>query len=259
MQNAAASVMQNAASRLIDSGLPSQWYMIPAYTGYGALTAGRPTDVYCLEAHLGEAHGKPEYDAYAVAQLFLPNYPSLALITLVECRKADRQPGLGQPVYSAALDKKFSRVFLRTMHTAFNALDPTRQGRGLLVQAYHAKITLGDLVGAGINTGALILRFKRDGQLAQIAVDFDDPLTTLVAGVVRPCMRLAGGDVHYIPRTKTLSSLQIPIRDSGGAYHAIGDNSTALDRGLEIAKTYFDHHYQKFGYVACSNEMDQSL
>jgi hypothetical protein len=244
--------MQNTANLLSNSGLPSQWYVVPAYTGYGALTGERPTDVYCLEAHLGEAHRKPEYDAYAVAQLFLPNYPSLALITLVECRKEDRLPGVEQPIYSAALDRKFSRVFLRTMHTAFNALDPTGQGHSLLVQVYHAKITLGDVFGAGINTSALILRFKRDGQLAQIAVDFDDPLTMLVARVVGPFIRLAG-DVHYIPRTKTPSTLQIPIRDSGGAYHAITDNSTALDSGFEIGKTYFDRHYQKCGYVAFSN------
>src|SRR6185436_12968815 len=72
-------------------GLPARWYTIPSFDGYRALT-GQPIDVHCVEAHLGASPDKPGYDSYALAQTFLPAYPSLALVLLAELRRTDRQP-----------------------------------------------------------------------------------------------------------------------------------------------------------------------
>lgn len=230
--------------RLNQQGVPTEWYVLQGYTGYAAVSGGAAVDVYCLEAFLGESHLKPDHKTYAVLQAFDTRYPNLGLITLVERRNSDGAPNLtSQPVYNHRIDNKFSYTFLPIMHVALNQLDPAGQQKSLLVQSYHARITLGDLPQATVATVRLMRRFKSDGQLAQVAVDFDDPLTVLIARLVGPLA--ANQNVHYLPRGSTTSELQIPLRNPGTETpYLIGNNSTTLDEGFAIAHDYLDKHIQ---------------
>jgi hypothetical protein len=236
MLNQITTVFEDTARHLTDLNLPSHHYVIEGYSGYQSITGQPQTDVYCLEACLGPAHEKPGYMAYAVAQVFDPAHPNMALLLMVE-----RQDGTGAlhhtaPTYNRHIDRAFSYCFLPTMHTAFNILDPSGQQKGLLVQSYNARITWGDLVPASKATVLLMKRFKRDGQIAQIAVDFEDPLTTFIARLVKPLT--VNADVHYLPRTAALSSIQIPLKNPDGSLCLVGNNSTALDQGFDIARQY---------------------
>ncbi len=244
MVNSWAAAFEKVTSHLCDQGLPTEWYVLPNYAGYAAVTGGESVDVYCLEALLGVSHLKPDHKTYAVLQAFDTRYPNLGLITLVERRISDGAPNTtSQPVYNHRIDNKYSYTFLPAMHTALNALDPTGHGKSLLVQSYHARITVGDLPQAIVATVRLMLRFKRDGQLAQIAVDFDDPLTVFIARLVGPLA--ANRSVHYLSRQSTLSGLEIPLRNPfQKSLYCIGNNSSTLDEGFVIAHNYLDQHYQ---------------
>src|SRR5258708_36025091 len=142
-----AQVFDQVVATFAASGLSSEWYVIHAFEGYKDLTEGA-TDVYCLEVCLGQATGKPEYDTYAVAQTFAANYPSLALVFLVDLRRSDRKPSPTPAKLSVEIDKQFSCFFLPVMFKGLNVLDPTGQQRGLLVQSYHSEMTLADLLQA---------------------------------------------------------------------------------------------------------------
>jgi hypothetical protein len=235
-----STVFEETARRLTAANLPTHCYMIPDCPHYGSIT-GRPhTDVYCLECQLGPAHHKPGFTAYAVAQVFDPAFPNLALIFMVERDDLTGAPHSTIPTYNPQIDHAFSYTFLPIIHTAFNVLDQTGKQNGLLVQSYNARITLSDLPQAGKATVSLMRRFKQDGQLAQIAVDFDDPLTMFVAQLVKPLT--INADVHYLPRTKTPSDIQFPLKNRSGGYFLIGNNSTALDEGFSIAYGYLADH-----------------
>src|SRR5262249_53065912 len=161
-----------------------------------------------------------DYDAYLLAQTFHPRYPSLAILTMVERHRQTKEPSQEAAIYSVVIDHKFSGVLIPIMNSAFNDLDPTGQERSQHIQEYHAKMTYGDLVkGMGIFV-KLVARFKRDGQLANIAVDYDDPLIRFVATLLRPTVGRVG-NIHWIPRTQTVSDLQIPIRNPDGGIFAI--------------------------------------
>jgi hypothetical protein len=235
------------ANRLNTQGIVSECYTIPAYEHYGSLTDNRPADVNCLEAYLGPSPSHPGYSSYAIVQTFLPRYPSIALTLLKELRDTDKAPHPEPSKFSIEVDKKFSTIFLPTVYSAFNSLDPSGQNRSLLVQSYLSELTLSDFLQASGYTWKLLLRFKRDGQLAMIAVDYFDPLSTCIARVMGVTQKLFGGDIHLISRTPTSSDLKIPIRNPNGGYHLITDNSTALDKGFEIAISYLEKHYQTNG------------
>lgn len=236
-----ATIFEHTTQRLYDQDMPAEWYVLPGYTGYAGLT-NTPVDVYCLEALLGVSHQRPDHKTYALLQAFDPRYPHLGLVAMVERRDSDGAPNTTtQPVYNHAIDKRFSYTFLPAAHVALNPLDPTNQNKSLLVQSYHARITLGDLPQATVATVRLMSRFKADGQLAQIAVDFDDPLTVFIARLVGPLA--ANRNVHYLPRRAQLSALQIPIRNPASDQpYLIGNNSTTLDEGFAIAYRYLDQH-----------------
>lgn len=238
-----SAAFDKTTASLCDKGLQTEWYILPKYTGYAAVTDGVPVDVYCLEALLGESHLKPDHKTYAVLQAFDNRYPNLGLIAIVERRISDGAPNTSsQPVYNHRIDNKYSYTFLPIIHTALNELDPTGQGKSLLVQSYHARITLGDLPQATVATVRIMRRFKADGQLAQVAVDFDDPLTVFIARLVGPLA--ANQNVHYLARQQNLSAIQIPIRNpANDTPYLIGNNSTTLDEGFAIAHGYLDKHY----------------
>jgi hypothetical protein len=236
-------LFEQAVQRLQQLGLSATWYVIDHFTGFASITNRPAVTVSCLEVCLGPSHAKPDYDAYAVAQTFHPDYPNMALIFLIERHRETGTLNPDPATFSVEIDRKYSRIFLPLMHTAFNQGDPSGQGRGLLVQSYHSQMTLGDLVQASTYSWRLLLRFKRDGQLAQIAVDYYDPYSTFVANLIRPLMGLVGGDVHFIRRTEQNSVIQMPVQNPAGGYFLVGDNSTALDQGIRLAMTYLDRHY----------------
>ena len=241
------SVFDRTVADLRKLELNGEWYVIPSFNGYSSVTKTPTTDVYCMEVYLGPSHDKPGYDAYAVVQAFLPKYPSLSLILMVERKQTDGSPSSGPIYYNPQVDRRFTNVLV-TMHSALNPLDPTGQNRSLLVQSFHASLTLSDLILASINSSRIIGRFKRDGQLAQIAVDYDDRLMIFVSNLMIPLTRIIK-DIDYVERTKTISDIKIPLRNPNGSYYLIEDNSTALDQGFEIAKGYIDAHYKKSGYI----------
>lgn len=243
MPNQWVAVFEAASKQLCNQGLPTEWYVLPGYAGYAPLTGGAAVDVYCLEALLGESHMKPDHKTYAVLQAFDTRYPNLGLIMLVERRNSDGAPNTStQPVYSHKIDRKYSYTFLPVMHKVLNPLDPTGRQKSLLVQSYHARITLGDLPQATVATVQIMRRFKADGQLAQVAVDFDDPLTVFIARLVRPLA--ANRDVHYLPRKASMSSVEFAIRNpTSETPYLIGGNSITLDEGFDIAHGYLDKHY----------------
>jgi hypothetical protein len=106
----------------------------------------------------------------------------------------------------------------------------------MLVQAYQARVTLGNLPSTTIATVKLMRRFKKDGQLAQVAVDFDDPLIHMVAKVVSTAMSRL--NLHFLPKIDTPSQVRIPLSDGNGGYHYLADHSQAVDSGFEIARKY---------------------
>src|SRR5258708_7998960 len=242
MDSSYDQALSEAVQQLDSQGLRSAWYLLPGMTAFTTITGSKSDNVYCLEAYLGPCHARPDYDSYAVAELFHPRYQSMALIFMRERRRSDGQHSEDMPTYNIKIDNRFSRMFLPVMHTAFNKLDPTGKQRGLLVQSYNAKLTLGDFPQATIMTVELILRFKRDGQLAQIAVDFSDPFITSIANLMTPVIALVGGDIHYLPRRSSASTLRFPVRQNDSC-RVIGENSIALDEGIQIACAYFDRHY----------------
>jgi hypothetical protein len=247
------SAVERLVSRLSALGLPAQSYTIPAYTGYSKLTDDKATEVRCVEAYLGAAQGKPGYDAYGVVQTFLPEYPNLALVLLIDRRQSDGALSPDFPTFSIEVDRKFSLGFLPIVYTAFNDLDPTGKNCGLLVQSYQSQVGLADLIQAGMYSWKLLLNFKKSGQLAQIAVDFHDPYTSALAALLLPIMSALVGDIHFIRRTETISSLKIPLRGPADSWSYIDNSSTALDQGFEIARSYLDRHYREAGLTQNTN------
>jgi hypothetical protein len=134
------------------------------------------------------------------------------------------------------------------MYTAFNPLDPTGQAYGQLVQPCYAKMNTGVLANSGLHVN-LVMSFKKNHQIANIAMDYSDPLMTFVANVLAPVLGPVG-DIRWIPRTKETSILEMPIRKPGGGYFLLSNNSTALDQGIRVAYTYLDKHYAQYGLVA---------
>src|SRR3954451_19614528 len=103
-----ASILNQTVAHFNGLGLPSQWYVIVAFQGFDPVNDGSPTDIYCLEADLGPAPGKPDYNSYAVAQVFSPKYPSMALIFMIERRRSDGEPSGDLAVFGVDVDEKFS-------------------------------------------------------------------------------------------------------------------------------------------------------
>ena len=241
-------VFQRASDNLTEVGLPTQHYVIPDFDGYEPVIGSAKTDVYCLEARLGPTHNRPGYSSYAVAQVFHPRYPSMALVLMISRHDIDGTLDGIQPAYNPSLDKSFSYIFLPNMYTAFNSLDLSGQNKGLLVQSYAARITLSDIPQAAIASTKLILRYKSDGQLACLAVDFNDSFTRLVAQLVTPLKSIR--DMHFIPRSDIFSKIRIPLKSNENQFYLIEDNSTALDLGFDLAINYLEKHYLKVNYVA---------
>lgn len=234
--------LEQTSEQLTDQGLASRWYVIPDYEGYASITDGK-CDVYCLEAHIGESP-MSGYESYAVAQLFSTKYPSLGVLFLIDRHKETGIIGEHQPIFSVENDTNFSRIFLPLMFSAFNQLCPTPTKRGVLVQIYQTKMSFWDFVHSSVYTFQLMMIFKREGQLAIIAVDFDDPLIKWVARLIGPLAGIFMGNIHQIPATKTPSNIKIAVEDGKGLYYELNKFSTAINEGFELATTYLDKHYQ---------------
>lgn len=234
------AIFQKASDKMSQLGLQSRWYTIPDFDGFSSIDTQPATTVYTLETHIGPSQ-VPGYETYAVAQTFSEAYPSLSLVFLVE-RDADGVIGTHQPVFNIKNEDNWAGTFLPAMNRAFNPLDRA-EGReaGVMVQLYHASMTLGDILQASQYTFKLTSSFKKDGQLAQIAVDFDDPIMTVIGKLSQPLASLiAGGDLYQFPKTETPSQIRIPVEDGKGGYHIIDHSSTALDEGIKTAMTYLD-------------------
>lgn len=233
----AETAFEAAVRTLQGAGLDSRWYSLPATDAYSPITGGTAAPVYVVESRLGESH-VPGYDTYATAQVFWPEYPSLVLLMIIDRHREDGSIGQHAPELNLPKDRLYTRTFLLTMHTAFNALSP--HNKGVLVQIYQASISLGDLIQASVMTFQVLWRFKKDGQLASISVDFEDPLIRFIARISDPVAKAIIGDVHQFPRRETPSQLRIPFDDGQGSTYLYERSSTALDEGLRLAQSYLD-------------------
>jgi hypothetical protein len=239
----ASDIPLQAATDALARRLPTRSYIIHNYDGYFAFT-GASTTVYCIESRLGASISRAGYSTYAFAQCFSPDYPSLVLTFVADLQDSDRQPCLPAHI-DRRIDTPLSTIFLPVLFKAFNDLDPTGQGRGLIVQSYYSSMSLGDLVHGSLYTLQLIARFKRDGQLAIIAVDFADPILLAMSSIIRVGSWLLGGDIYLYPRTATTSTIKMPVQDLQGEIFSIHGSSTALDAGLMLASRIFSTHYQR--------------
>jgi hypothetical protein len=233
---------EDVSEQLEKAGLKTTWYTIPNMYGYESQKQNRLSETFCLEAHLGPSYIEG-FETYAVAQLFSAAYPSLAVTFLIERRKANNSLSTHLPIFNAKNDKAFSGIFLPAMYKAFNHLDPSGGQRGLLVQLYNGKMSLGDFIQASVYTIRLVTRFKKEGQLALIAVDFNDPLIRFIARLSDPVAAWLASDVHQIPSTDKPSKMSIPIRDGQEGYRLV-TCTTAFDEGIALAMSYLDNHYQ---------------
>lgn len=237
------SALTQLVQRLGESGLRAEWYTIADSLAFGPLQGNQPTDVHCVEVCLGPSPGAPGYSTYAIAQLPLPAYPNLAFTDLISLQDADRRPSADPARFSIAIDEKFSTLFLPAVFSAFNQLDPTGAQRSLLVQSYSSAMSPSDLLHASRHSYHLLRRFKKDGLLAIIAVDYHDPYSRAIARLIK-YVRFLITDVHLIPQTSHPSALRIPVRGLGDTCHLMTGRSSALDEGFAIARDYLNAHYQ---------------
>jgi hypothetical protein len=240
-----SAVFQNVISSISKLGFQAEYYSIPNYSGYSVVLNKNKDTVYCLEVKLGDSIVSG-FTTYAVAQIFDSSFPTMLLVLAVDKSTDGQELGKHLPCYTRSMDKFYSAKFIPFMHTAFNELDPTGKKKGILIQSYYSKMTLGNLLAATIYTWKIITSFKRDGQLAQIAVDFDNRLIKTVATIMRPLTGVVG-DMYHIPRTSVASQIRVPIRLANGDFGFVEDHSSALDEGIRLAQTYLRNHYQRYG------------
>jgi hypothetical protein len=245
-RDTATLVKSQLASTLNARGLPTSAYIFPAFDGYASLTNGLPVDVFSVQSLLGTSANDPCYHTCAIAQTFLPAYPTLALTAVVDVHAKDGYPSTKQAKLTIEIDRKLSTLFLPTLFNAFNALDPTGQNRCVLVQSYNSELSPLDLILASKYTLDLLQLFQRDGQLAMIAVDYYDYMTTSIAKLMSLGKGLLGKNIHLVRRTNVLSPLKIPLADPRGGYYLLDNSSTALDQGFALALSYLDQHYRAF-------------
>lgn len=249
LQGARQAVLARLVERMQTLGLTAEAYTLERCDGYAALSAGHGpagepgnAAVHCVEVLLGASPGKTGYSTYAMAQLPFLRYPNLALTCLVSLRDRDRQPDPAPARFSVAIDSKFSTLFLPAAFSAFNTLDPTGRRRSLLVGSYSSQMLATDFVHASLYSYKLLRRYKRDGQLALIAVDYHDPYSRLIARALQHFQGVVP-DLHLRVRTATPSALRIPVRAADGGYHCLAHSSTALEDGFAVAFGYLDRHY----------------
>jgi hypothetical protein len=229
------------AARLRAEGLRAESWVVPAFDGLRAYNGGSASDAHGLTLDLGPSAGARERSTYALAISPLRAHPNLALTFLVSLSEADCAPCPAPAVFDLSVDRAFSTIFLPTLFTELPALDPTGLNRGVIVQSYDARLAPSDLLHAAVYTGRLLFRFKRDGQLALIAVDYDDALQRLIARAAG-ALRLLLPDVHLIPRAAEASAIPIPIPRPEGGHHLRAASSAALDAGLAVALSYLRRH-----------------
>lgn len=238
MQNMVQESFNQLCEKLNNKGLETRWYKIPSTFGYSALTEQYHSDeIYCLETYLGQSQLKG-YETYGVVQVFLSNYLSLSVMMVIERSSSDHSIAKHQPIFNKVNDKNLSTIFLPLLFTAFNELNSADEKCGIIVQLYNTKISPSNLFNSSIYTVKLLTQFKKKGQLALIAVDFDDSLMRFVARIARPIATLIAGDVHMIPSTSQQSMNKIPLDDGKGGYFIYDQNSTAFDKALKLAISY---------------------
>lgn len=230
-------------SQLQEEGLDTNFYVIPDYDGYASVMEVPRTDVYTLESRIGRAYNRPGYSMYGVAQVFDARYPSNALILLINRRDADNAPIAEPGRYNPGVDRGFAYKFFPLMNTAFNRLDPSGQNKGVLIQTFTASLKLNNLPQIIDVSMQSIGGFKKAGQLASIAVDFDDRMMRMAASLLKPIS--SSRNLHYIPKVDHASSIQVPLQDpTQPEPFRLANFSTALDEGFAIAQQYLDQHYQ---------------
>ncbi|MEU8570053.1 hypothetical protein AB0C51_17165 [Streptomyces pathocidini] len=207
-------------------------------------------DILTLEARLGPAHRKPGHSVHAVLQVFDPRWPNLSLMRVLERRDGDGRPTEESrvPVYSRGLDAALSLRFVPVVNSLLNPFDPLGREESLCVGCYQGRIAPSDALRAPAMAFHTLRTYRREGQLAVIWVDFQDPLAVPAVRLVRSLT--ARRDVHLIPRTRTPSELRTVVRSPSGRMWHVGAMSTAVDEGLALARDYLNRRARTGGETA---------
>ncbi|MCC6615996.1 MAG: hypothetical protein IT320_21175 [Anaerolineae bacterium] len=236
MEQAVMDAVAKTARQLQNTGYETRHYVIPNCTSYAPVT-GTAADVYGVEMRLGPAANQAGVSAWGVAHLPDPEWRNLCFMTMIEREDATGNPLLTRsPVYNVSVDQALDYVFLPALFTAWTPLDPHGKGQGIVVQAYQAAMSWSNLPNASRASLYIMRRYKRDGQLALIAVDFDDPLITFIAKLMT--MGPGASSIHFFPKTKTPSEVTIPIPAGREEIVQMPGHSTALDQGFATARHY---------------------
>lgn len=240
-------IFDELKTKVAQAKLSADWYVLPQYDGFAALTGETAADVYCIEMDIGQVPQHPDWHVYGLAQLFSRRYPNLCLTTLAVLDQKTGAPQDHPVVFGLVNDWTFSTVMMPLLQRAFNVLDPQGRGRSQLVERYsNSKLPLVNFIPTTFYSFKLVLLRPRSGQYATIAADYDDPLINVVARMITPLSRWTS--MHIFPAETGNSPLLIPTRnrlDPQSAPYVL-HSSPALDRAFAAALHYLDsaanHH-----------------
>ena len=240
-QIAILDVMKQCQNFLTQKGLSVQIFVNHDVSGYGTITKNQTDTVYSLYIEMGPGINST-HKTVGLGQIFDENQPNLTMITMIdvdENGKVTDQPVL----FNVHNDYIWSTCILPIMYTAFNVLDPERRFRGQVIQRYTGtRIVWRDFVPAIFYTLRLLIGRGMTGQCATIACDFDDPLTHIVANILKPISNNPKSKVTILSATKGLSPIKISVPNPHSPNAALQtiESTTALDTCFLIAQKYLN-------------------
>ncbi|MFC4909165.1 hypothetical protein [Actinomadura gamaensis] len=226
-----------AAKELPSLDARVEHYHVPQ-GGYSCLTGSDGSEAFSLEARVMAANRRPGYTVWAAFQVFDPHLPNLAMLRFVERRDRDGAPDddPARPLYGLGLDRTVCRTFMPAFNRALNDLDPSKRGRSLYVTCFHGRLGKINLVQQPWLATGLFRRYRSDGQAAIVYCDFHEPLGKPLVYLTKTIT--ARGNVHLIPRTTTPSAARTLLRGPDGQTLQLGRMSTAINRGVTLARHY---------------------
>jgi hypothetical protein len=235
-----ASVYDAVVDKLRANGVAARWYEIRGGRWYASVQGAGPV-MRCLEARLGTSAVKADYDCYAIAQSFLPDFPSIAATFVVDVGVGRHDVHAEPARFSREIDRVYSRIFLPIMFGGLGPLDPSGCGHSLLVQSYNSILTVPDFLAGSLYTARLVREFRAAGQLGLIAADYHDPLSSVIAGLLH-WATAASPRIHMLRRSAGPSQIRVPILSPTGEVTSAGGHSLALDRAIAKAKEMMSSH-----------------
>jgi hypothetical protein len=218
--------------------------VLEALTRAAASLAARKLDAHVYETgavsglsvRLGPAHRRPGWSTYAVLEVLDPEFPNLAILTVLDRRDDDGEPltGPDNPIFTVPIDNRLVRYVIPAARSALAELDPTGARRGIVVLRAPGRCTIADTCALPVWM-AFVLRSARRTEQGLIFTDFQR-----YERVARVCARLLRGKrLHLFPRTAEPGRLpmRLPSVRPDDPLAEIRF-STATDAGLAVAQSY---------------------